>query len=134
MARANELQWWSFKLADLDRAIDDPLLAEAMSTLRDLPAPKWRQMIFANKLYTTLLLGYRVQVVSRAELLDAIRVLSRNEIFAEYWNLTADHRGLLTADSLEARIGRAVDAVMQEPEGELEEWWVVDTVPDQGRD
>lgn len=87
-------------------------------------------MIFANRQYGLILLAYRVGVIDRGELLGDLKVLSRNSVFAEYWQRTAEHRLLLPEESLEARTGRAVDAVMDERPDDLEEWWVVGSEPD----
>ncbi|MFF7565932.1 DUF6082 family protein [Streptomyces pseudovenezuelae] len=125
IARANMIRFHRIALENLDRAIDDPSLAMAMSTLEGLSENKRRQVLFANRQYATLLLGYRIGALNRSELLDALRILSRNQVFAEYWKLTGPHRRSMTSVSLERRVGKAVDAVMEEPEGELEEWWVV---------
>ncbi|MES5824501.1 DUF6082 family protein [Streptomyces sp. RG80] len=132
IARANVIRFHRMVLENLDRAIDDPSLAMAMSTLEGLSENKRRQMLFTNRQYATLLLGYRIGALDRSELLDALRILSGNQVFAEYWRLTGPHRGSLTADSLEGRVGRAVDAVMKEPEGDLEQWWVVGPEPLKG--
>ncbi|MDC0767300.1 DUF6082 family protein [Streptomyces sp. HD] len=125
MHRANIIQIQRLFAEQLDRSIDDPLLAEALSTLDGISEDRRRQMIFANRQYGLILLAYRVGVIDRGELLGDLKILSRNSVFAEYWQRTAEHRGLLPEESLEARTGRAVDAVMDERLDALEEWWVV---------
>ncbi|MEV0736039.1 DUF6082 family protein [Streptomyces sp. NPDC050549] len=130
MHRANVIQIQRLFAEQLDRSIDDPLLADALSTLGDISASRRRQMIFANRQYGIILLAYRVGVIDRGELLGDLKVLSRNSVFAEYWQRTAEHRQLLPEESLEARTGRAVDAVMDERLDDLEEWWVVSSEPD----
>ena len=54
-----------------------------------------------------------------------LKILSKIPVFVEYWQLTSDSRRVLPPDCLEARIGRAVDAVMDERLDDLDEWWVV---------
>ncbi|WP_420076816.1 DUF6082 family protein [Streptomyces sp. JL3001] len=126
---ANKIRIRGLFAEQMDRATDDPVLADALSTLRGLPEVKRRQMIFANKHYALLLLGYEVRELDRGDLLGHLKVLSRNAVFAEYWQLTSEHRQMLPWDSLEARTGRAVDAIMDERLDDLEEWWVVGPEP-----
>ncbi|MFE0249504.1 DUF6082 family protein [Streptomyces sp. NPDC059010] len=125
MHRANAIQIQRLFAEQLDRSIDDPFLAEALSTLGGISESRRRQMLFANRQYGLILLAYRVGVIDRGELLGDLKILSRNSVFAEYWQRTAEHRRLLPEESLEARTGRAVDAVMDERLDALEEWWVV---------
>lgn len=125
MHRANLIGLHRFFVEQLDRAIDDPSLGAALGTLPGLSEEKRRQMLFANREYGLLLLAYRVGAVDRAELLGVLRILSRNPVFAEYWDRTGRQRNSLPADSLEARVGRAIDAVMAERDEDLDEWWVV---------
>ncbi|MEU6354499.1 DUF6082 family protein [Streptomyces sp. NPDC047072] len=127
MRLANKIRVRELFAEQMDRSIDDAVLAAALSTLRDLPAPKHRQMLFANKHYSLLLLAYEARELDRGELLGHLKVLSRNAVFAEYWQLTSEHRKLLPWESLEARTGRAVDVIMDERLDDLEEWWVVDS-------
>ncbi|MFF7518957.1 DUF6082 family protein [Streptomyces pseudovenezuelae] len=125
LRRANKIQIRSLFVAQLDRAIDDPSLAQALSTLEGLSEGKRRQMIFANKQYSLLLLAYETGGLDRADLLGALKVLSKNPVFAEYWTRTSEQRGKLPPDSFEARTGRAVDVIMDERLDDLEDWWVV---------
>lgn len=125
LRRANKIQIRRLFAAQLDLAIDDPSLARALSTLDGLSEGKRRQMLFANKQYSLLLLAYETGEVDRGELLGALKVLSKNSVFAEYWTRTSEQRGKLPPDSFEARTGRAVDVIMDERLGDLEEWWVV---------
>jgi hypothetical protein len=130
MERANLIRLHEQFLGQLDRAIDDPSLAAALSTLTGLSEERRRQMIFANKQYGLILLAHRVGVLDRAELLGALKVLSRNPVFVEYWERTAEQRRSLPAESFEARVGRAVDAIMEERPDDLDDWWVV--TPEEG--
>ncbi|MFD5859302.1 DUF6082 family protein [Streptomyces chartreusis] len=131
---ANKIRVRTLFAGQLDRAIDDPVLAAGLSTLGDLSEDKRRQMLLANKHYGLLLLSYEVGETSRSELLGVLKVLSRSDNFLEYWARTSTHRQMLPPESLEARTGRAVDAIMDERLDDLEEWWVVgpesDTTPD----
>ncbi|MFK4100913.1 DUF6082 family protein [Streptomyces sp. NPDC019531] len=109
--RANLIQQYRLTLDQMDRAIDDPTLADAASTLTGLSEVKRRQMIFANREFGNLLLGHRVGVHTWDELVGHLRVLCRNELFAEYWDRTMEHRRSLPADSTEARVGEIVDVM-----------------------
>lgn len=128
--RTNLIQQHRLVTEQLDRAIDDPSLAAALSTLNGISDPKRRQMMFANREYGTILLAHRVGYVDWNELLGHLRMLSRNEVFAEYWERTVEHRRSLPADSLEARVGKAVDTIMEELADDPDEWWVVGPGPD----
>jgi hypothetical protein len=122
--RANLIQYYRMHLEQLDRAIDDPSLAAALSTVQDVTPQKRRQLLFAHKQYVLIMLGHLIGATNRNELLGALRVLSRNPVFREYWERTGQQRMDLPEGSLEARIGRAVDATMAERFDEVEEWWV----------
>jgi hypothetical protein len=124
--RANLIQLHGFFLGRLDRAIDDPSLAAALSALTGLSDEKRRHMLNANAQYGLILLAHRVGALDRSELLGSLRWILGSPVFAEYWERTAEARRVLPDDSLEARVGRAVDAIMDERLEDLEEWWVVD--------
>ena len=128
--RANQLQLQRLFGEQLDRAIDDPSLAEALSTLTGVSADRLGQLIFANKHYALILRSYRVGDIDRGELLGHLKVLSKSPVFREYWQLASDGRSSLPEDSLEARIGRAVAAVIEERLDDLDEWWVVGPAPE----
>lgn len=125
MHRANLISLQSLLVEQMDRSIDDPSLADTLSTLTDLSEDRRRQMITANRQYSLILLAHRVGAIDRSELLGVLKTLRRNPLFVEYWVRTADARRELPPESLEARIGRAVDALMEERLDDLEEWWVV---------
>lgn len=123
--RANLIQQYRLTVEQMDRAIGDPSLADASSTLTGLPEGKRRQLIFAHRQYGNLLLAYRVRVCDWDELIGHVRVLCRNEVFAEYWDRTVEHRRSLPADSEEAKVGAAVDVILEELADDPDEWWVV---------
>lgn len=123
--RANLIHQYRLMLDQMDRAIDDPVLADAGSTLTGLSEAKRRQMIFANREYGNLLMSHRVGVYTWDELVGHLRVLCRNKLFAEYWDRTVEHRRSLPADSAESRVGAVVDVMIEELADEPEEWWVV---------
>lgn len=125
LRRANLIELHRLFVDQLDRAIGDPLLAEVVSTLDGVSESRRRQMLFANRQYGLILLAYQIGAIDRGELLGALRILGKNAVFAEYWDRTGEHRHALPFDSLEARIGRAVDVIMGERWDDLEEWWVV---------
>ncbi|MFG2729127.1 DUF6082 family protein [Streptomyces canus] len=130
MHRANLIQTKFLYVEQMDRSLDDPVLAASLSTLSHTSDNKRRQMLFANRHYGLLLLSYRIGDMDRSELLGHLKVLSMNSVFVEYWRLTSEHRRQLPPDSLEARTGRAVDAVMKERLDDLEEWRIVGTESD----
>ncbi|WP_405870134.1 MULTISPECIES: DUF6082 family protein [unclassified Streptomyces] len=123
--RANLIQLHGYFLERLDRAIDDPALADALSPYSGLSDDERRQMLNANAQYGLILLAHRVGSLDRAELLGHLKVLRGIPVFAEYWARTVEARSALPAESFEARVGRAVDAIMDERPEDLEEWWVV---------
>lgn len=127
--RANLIQQYRISLEQMDRAINDPSLADAASTLTGLSEIKRRQMIFANREYGSLLLAHRVGVYTWDELVGHLRVLCRNELFAEYWDRTEEHRRSLPTESTEARIGEVVDVLIEELADDPEEWWIVGPDP-----
>lgn len=124
--RANEIRLHSLFLTQLTRAMDDPALAETLSGWPDLPIDRCRQLLNANAQYGLILLAHRVGTMDRSELLGHLKVMRTNTVFVEYWKRTAWARKSLPPESFEARVGRAVDAIMEERLGDLEEWWVVD--------
>ncbi|MDL2080055.1 DUF6082 family protein [Streptomyces sp. GXMU-J15] len=125
LRRANLIQHHRLLVEQLDRAIDDPTLAAAMSTLRGLTEVKRRQMLFANREYGVLLLTYRVDGCTWDELLSRLRIMCHNDLFAEYWSATLEHRKTLPEESLEAKVGQAVDAILEDLRDDRDEWWVV---------
>ncbi|WSL08040.1 DUF6082 family protein [Streptomyces sp. NBC_01288] len=127
--RANLIQQYRLTLDQMDRAIDDPALADAGSTLTGIPVAKRRQMIFANREYGSLLMAHRVGMYDWDELVGQLRVLCRNKLFAEYWDRTVEHRRSLPADSTEARVGAVVDVMIEELADDPEEWWIVGPDP-----
>ncbi|MFF1308308.1 DUF6082 family protein [Streptomyces sp. NPDC058307] len=128
--RANLIQQYRLTLEQMDRAIDDPSLADAGSTLTGLSEVKRRQMIFANREYGSLLMAHQIGMYTWNELVGHLRVLCRNKLFAEYWDRTIEHRRSLPAESTEARVGEVVDVMIEELADEPEEWWIVG--PDAG--
>ncbi|MEU6141479.1 DUF6082 family protein [Streptomyces sp. NPDC047081] len=123
--RTNQIHVQRLVAESLDRSIDDPVLAEALLPLDGTSADKRRQMLFANRHYGLVLLAYQVGVLDRGELLGALKIMIRSPVFVEYWARTAEARTDLPVESIEARIGRAIDAIVDERLGDLEEWWVV---------
>ncbi len=125
MHNANEIQLQSLIVGQVERAMKDPALMAAMSTLEGLPDHKRRQLLFVNREYATILLAYRIGSVNWGELLGHLRVLCRNAVFAEYWERTGEHRRSLPRQSTEAKVGEAVDVIMEELADDPDEWWVV---------
>ncbi|WP_405906279.1 DUF6082 family protein [Streptomyces sp. NBC_00828] len=114
----------------LDKALDDPDLAEVMSTINEVDLTRRRQYLFANAMYTNALLAYRVGVVSWEELHGHLRIICRNHIFRDYWDATRHHRASLKDASDEARVGQMMDTIIRDlDEADTEEWWVVGEPP-----
>ncbi|MEV6512690.1 DUF6082 family protein [Streptomyces sp. NPDC051642] len=130
---ANLIQEYRITMEQMDRTIDDPSLADARSTLDGVSEAKRRQMIFANRQYASLLLAYRIGTFGWMELLGHLRVFCRNSLFIEYWDRTREHRRSLPVDSLERRVGEAVDVIMEELADDPDEWWVVGPVEEPPR-
>lgn len=124
LRNANRIRLHGLLGEQLDRAIDDPSFADVLGVPGGVSPDKRRQLAFANKQYALILLGYRIGDIDRGELLGHLKYLSRSPVFAEYWQRTSEGRSVLPKESLEARIGRAIDAVMEERLDDLEEWWV----------
>jgi hypothetical protein len=122
---ANLLQHHRIVAAQVDQAMADPALASAMSTLDGLSDAKRRQILFANREYAAILLGHRIGVYGWTELIGHLRVLARNQTFQAYWEMTTEHRRSLPQGSLEAKVGQAVDQIMDELADDPDEWWEV---------
>lgn len=127
---ANLIQLHRITAAQVDHAMADPALASAMSTLDNVSHGKRRQVLFANREYGAIVLGHRIGAYDWDELIGHLRILARNEVFKEYWEATVEHRRSVPHQSLEARVGRAVDVIMEELGEGPEEWWVVGPRPD----
>ncbi|MFF6998353.1 DUF6082 family protein [Streptomyces sp. NPDC008313] len=114
----------------LDKALSDPDLAAVMSTIEEVDPTRRRQYLFANAMYTNVLLAHRVGVVNREELHGHLRVICQSAPFRGYWHATRHHRASLPAGSEEAGVGRMVDALIRDlEEADTDEWWVVGELP-----
>ena len=122
--KANLIQLHRIMAEQTGRALDDPVLAEAMSKSQGLSENRRRQALFVNAQYSAIVLHYRLGVIDWAELIAYLRVWCSNTVFQEYWDMTGDARRSLVYESLEARVGRAVDEMMEEIAGGRD-WWVV---------
>ncbi|MFE7173099.1 DUF6082 family protein [Streptomyces sp. NPDC057616] len=114
----------------LSKAIDDPELAEVLDLYEPPVSLKQRrQYLFANALYTNLLLYYRIGNLSKDEFFKHVRGMFQNPIVREYWYATQQHRASL-ADTDEAELGLLVDDLLRQLEdADTEEWWVVGEPP-----
>ncbi|MEU1477830.1 DUF6082 family protein [Streptomyces sp. NPDC005760] len=122
---ANLIQHHRIIAAQVDHALADPALASAMSTLDGVSDQKRRQVIFVNREYSAILLGHRVGVYDWSALIGHLRVLCRNQVFKEYWEMTVEHRRSLPDETLESRVGKTVDVIMEDLAEDPDEWWVV---------
>jgi hypothetical protein len=122
---ANLINLHGIAVAQAERAIADPVLAEATTALPGLSERQRRQVIFVNAQYGMIVLNHRVGAIGWGELMGHLRVLCRNPVFDDYWEMTREHRRSLPAESLESRVGRAVDVMVERLRDDPEEWWVV---------
>ncbi len=129
---ANLIQLHRIAAAQMERAMEDPLLAEVVSTLPDLSERRRRQLIFVNMQYTAIVLQHRVGAMVWDELIGHLRVLCRSSAFDGYWEMTREHRKSLPRESLEARVGAAVDVIVEELRDDPDEWWVVGQAGESG--
>lgn len=122
--KANLIQLHRIMAEQTGRALGDPALAEAMSTLEGLSESRRKQMLFINAQYSAIMLHYRSDAIDWEELIGYLRLWCSNATFQDYWDMTGDARKALARESLEARVGRAVDEMMEEL-ASGRDWWVV---------
>lgn len=122
--KANLIQLHRIMADQTGRALGDPSLAEAMSTLPGLSESRRRQVLFVNAQYSAILLHHRLGAFDWDELIGYLRVWCSNAVFQDYWDMTGDARRALARESLEARVGQAVDEMMEEI-ASGRQWWVV---------
>ncbi|MFG2464020.1 DUF6082 family protein [Streptomyces canus] len=115
----------------LDWSIEDAQFAATVNTSGCISERRRRQMAHAGHQYSLLLLAHRFGHVGRRELLGHMKVMIRDPVFAEYWERTGEQRRQLPTDSLEARIGRAVDVIVGGRLDDLEDWWLVSSESEQ---
>ncbi|MFI6618759.1 DUF6082 family protein [Streptomyces sp. NPDC050528] len=125
LRKANLIQLHRIMAEQTGRAMTDSALAEALSTLQGLSEVKRRQVLFVNAQYSAIVLNHRLGAIDWDELIGHMRVWCINRIFQEYWEMTDEHRKSLPQGSLEARVGKAVDAIMADLADDPDEWWVV---------
>ncbi|AZM55974.1 hypothetical protein DMA15_28095 [Streptomyces sp. WAC 01529] len=115
----------------LTTAMGDPDLAAVLDTYETpLDARTQRQYLFANAMYTNVLLAWRVGNLGWDELHGHLRLICQNAIFRNYWAATRGHRASLLDSSDEARLGRMVDKLIRDLEAAgTDEWWVVGEPP-----
>ncbi|MER6166052.1 DUF6082 family protein [Streptomyces violaceorubidus] len=115
----------------LNRALDDPSLAEVIDTYdKSIPAQKRRQFFYANAWYTHLYHCHRAGLLDREELYRTLREFFQSPVFREYWDASEHMRASLNEASEEARLGRMIDGLVHDlDEADTDEWWVVGTPP-----
>ncbi|MFF4474298.1 DUF6082 family protein [Streptomyces sp. NPDC001599] len=115
----------------LNRAIDDPSLAEVIDTYdKSIPAARRRQFLYANAWYSHLYHCHRTGLLDREELYRILREFFQSPVFREYWDASEHMRASLNEASEEARLGRMVDGLVRDlDEADTDEWWVVGTPP-----
>ena len=104
-------------------AIDDPSLADVWGDYRtEIPTERRRQYLYANLIFSHMYLMHKLQVADDAEMLGHLRVITKSEIFREYWAEAAGSRVPLAEGSTERIFGLLVDQAIAEPSpGPLEE-------------
>ncbi|MGW7610970.1 DUF6082 family protein [Streptomyces sp. NPDC054766] len=99
----------------LNKALNDPDLAEVLSTIDEVGPTRRRQYLFVNAICTNTLRAYRAGDVSWDELPGHLRVICQSAIFRDYWDTTHHHRASLETASQEAAVGRIVDTTLPRP-------------------
>ncbi|MFC1442100.1 DUF6082 family protein [Streptacidiphilus sp. N1-10] len=96
-------------------AIDDPALADVWGAYRtEIPMERRRQYLYANLIFSHLYLNHKLQIADDAEMLGHLRVITKNEIFREYWKEASGSRAPLAEGSAERIFGRLVDQAIAE--------------------
>lgn len=130
--QANLIQVQRLFAEQLDRSIENAQFAATVSTSDCISERRRRQMILAGRQYSLVLLAHRFGHIDRSELLGHMKALIRDPAFVEYWERTGEQRRQLPTESLEARIGRAVDVIVAERLDDLEDWWIMSSESEQG--
>jgi hypothetical protein len=101
-------------------AIDDPSLADVWADFRPgIPVERRKQYLYANLIFSHLYLNHKLQVADDAEMLGQLRVITKSQIFREYWAEAEGSRVPLTENSPERIFGLLVEQVLAEtaPDG-----------------
>lgn len=116
----------------LSKAMDDADLAEVLDAYGEGVSPKrQRQYLYANAMYTNMVLNYRLGNFTRDQFHGYARGMLQNPIVREYWHATQHHRATLDSASEEAELGLLVDELLQQlEEADIDEWWVIGDVDD----
>ncbi|MFC1405903.1 MULTISPECIES: DUF6082 family protein [Streptacidiphilus] len=97
-------------------AIDDPALADVWGDYRPgIPPERKRQYLYANLIFSHMYLNHKLAVADDVEMLAHLRVITKSEIFREYWAETIGSRAPLSDESAERIFGRLVDQAIAEP-------------------
>ncbi|CAM5246636.1 putative protein OS=Streptomyces tendae OX=1932 GN=GUR47_34890 PE=4 SV=1 [Streptomyces tendae] len=115
----------------LNRALDDPSLAEVIDTYdKNIPAQKRRQFFYANAWYVNLYHLHQAGILDQEELFGHLRELFQTPLMREYWEASREQRASFKATSVESRVGTMVDGLLKDlDEADTDEWWVVGTPP-----
>ncbi|MFI1757835.1 DUF6082 family protein [Streptomyces sp. NPDC020571] len=115
----------------LNRALDDPSLAEVIDTYdKSIPAQKRRQFFYANAWYVNLYHLHHAGILDQEELFGHLRELFQTPLMREYWEASRDQRASFKVTSVESRVGTMVDGLLKDlDEADTDEWWVVGTPP-----
>lgn len=114
----------------LSKAMDDADLAEVLDAYGEGVSPKrQRQYLYANAMYTNMVLNYRLGNFTREQFYGYVRGMLQNPIVREYWHATQHHRATLDSTTEEADLGLLVDDLLQQlEEADIDEWWVIGDV------
>ncbi|MFE2062842.1 DUF6082 family protein [Streptomyces sp. NPDC059467] len=129
--RADRIEYQRDHRQLLLAAMEDPELLPVLDAFEgELPPQVQKQYLFANALYVHALNGYRLGLLSRAELIGHVRGIFQSPAARAYWDATRHHRASLPAASDEAEFGRLIDELLAElDENDSDDWWVVGEDP-----
>ena len=115
LQRSAEADLRRLHMALIQMAMDDSTLADVWGDYRaGIPRERRRQYLYANLIFSHLYLNHKLQMADDAEMLGLLRILSKSEIFREYWAEAAGSRALLAEESAERIFGSLVDQAMAE--------------------
>ncbi len=115
----------------LSKAMDDADLAEVLDAYGEgVSTKRQRQYLYANAMYTNMVLNYRIGNFTRDQFYGYARGMLQNPIVREYWHATQPHRATLDSTTEEAQLGLMVDDLLHQlEEADIDEWWVVGEPP-----
>ncbi|MFC1414197.1 DUF6082 family protein [Streptacidiphilus sp. N1-12] len=113
--RSAETEMRKLHMDLIKMAIDDDSLAKLWSYDDSIPAEQVRQYLYANLIFSHLLLNHELHVIDETNILGHIHGVARSPIFREYWVASASARALLNQESTEYKFGQLIDSILQQP-------------------